>query len=332
MGNLLHHLLLTAAGPLAAGLIAMVVGGENKPKRRAGPRFGLSDTFDLIRATTTGDIAIAPEEPVLPAQPDTVNAELETLVRHLAKLEAKLSSIEQSETMFPGGDSSVDSSTVAALDFRIREQQTELDRLREALKESERRASTAADLMDRRVRQLREDLPVLVETSLSSHVTELQVRFETDAEETRLTTVATFEAMVEEKLSDRINVIERSMAEQSGSVNMLRERAEATDFQLQRLIAAVERIFESNGNAMHPLATTVPLGRADQGSRYEPGIRLEHAIAAASDSSMQRGLPEPSSLGDPDDQMIVPDFRPRIELKPETEASRKPRTPMAPMI
>ena len=215
------------------------------------------------------------------------------------------------------------------LDRRIREQQTELDRMRESLNAAERRASTTADLLERRVRQLREDMPVLVETNMSSQVLDMQARFEAEAEETRSNTVATFEAMVEEKLSDRISLIERSMAEQSAAVNLLRERAMSTDSQLQRLIGAIERMFDPSAAQSSGWANGL---RAESAPRQD-GIRLEQAIAAASDNSFQRPQPDPSTMGDPEANLLPPpDFRNRITLQPETEGTRKPRAPMTPMI
>ncbi len=331
MGILLHDIIFAVGAPLAAGLIAMVAGGEqNKPKRRLGPRFGMSDTFDLIRATTAGDITVVEEEPAQHSAYGADQAELAALVAHIARLEAKILHLESSGMGTAATDSAAEALAVRELDRRVREQQTELDRMRESLNAAERRSSTTADLLDRRVRQLREDMPVLVETNMSSQVLDMQARFEAEAEETRLNTVATFEAMVEEKLSDRISLIERSMAEQSAAVNLLRERAMSTDSQLQRLIGAIEKMFDPG--ASQSAGWTNGL-RAEPVPRQDSGIRLEQAIAAASDNSIQRPQPEPSTLGDPEASLLPPpDFRNRIMLQPETDGNRKPRAPMSPMI
>jgi len=335
MGPLLREILFAVGTPLAAGVIAMVAGGDStsfRPRRRLGPRFGLSDTFDLIRAKGT----VEPEPEATPEPSAGTSAErnyLDAILAQLARFESKLSSFETTDFAGTGLNSTQEAAAIAMLDRRVREQQLELDQLRETVKDAERRASTAAELLERRVRQLREDLPVLVESTLTSQVQELQAEFEENAEETRLGTVATFEAMVEDKLSDRISAIEESMKEQALLVERLRMQAELNDNQLQRLAESIERLFE-RGPAVpvqaRALAAAPVAPRTVPRPQPQTGTRLEHAIAAANEPPAPAPPEEPMFL-EPEGPIDAPDFRPRIALQQDSEG-RKPRVPMARII
>ena len=57
------------------------------------------------------------------------------------------------------------------------------------------------------------------------------------------------EAQIEARVSERIGVLEKTLAEQSSSIGALRDRAVETDANLQRLIVAIEKLCERSAPA-----------------------------------------------------------------------------------
>jgi hypothetical protein len=90
---------------------------------------------------------------------------------------------------------------------------------------------------------------------------EIQSRLEAEMEERHRQTLAAIDATIEKtvefRVSERIAAIERSLGEQSVSIEALRERSSATDANLQRLIVAIEKLCE-RVPAPAPLPTVVP--------------------------------------------------------------------------
>jgi hypothetical protein len=64
--------------------------------------------------------------------------------------------------------------------------------------------------------------------------------------------LTTFERAIEDKVSDRVAVIEKAMPDQSAVVAALSQRALELDLNLQRLIAMVEKLCERTGAGPDP--------------------------------------------------------------------------------
>ena len=150
----------------------------------------------------------------------------------------------------------------------------------------------------------------------------MQARFDADAEETRTTTVATFEAMVEEKLSERISLVEQTLSKHAVSLGSLRERAEQTDAPLQRLLSAIEKLFDQGGANLANVPAEPSMQDGFQ-THTMPFFQDTPAMQSTFDGPLGSDLEGPFE---------VPDFRKRIALQPETEGTRKPRMPMARII
>ena len=127
---------------------------------------------------------------------------------------------------------------------RLRTQEAELRAIRVDVEEADRRIGAHMEFVDRRFQEIKEEIPALVEARLNTHITQMQARLESQIEQRYNDSFATLEQTIDQKLSDRISSLEKTLLEQSSSIGTLRERAETTEQNLQRLISAVERLCE----------------------------------------------------------------------------------------
>lgn len=132
----------------------------------------------------------------------------------------------------------------ADFEQRLRAQESDLRAIRVDVDEADRRIGAQMEFVERRMREIKEEIPSVVEARLNSHMAEMQARLESQIERRYLDSVARLEQTIDQKLSDRISSLERTLLEQSLSIGTLRERAETTEQNLQRLITAVERLCE----------------------------------------------------------------------------------------
>lgn len=160
---------------------------------------------------------------------------IEPLLDRLERIETRLETAETNPGAAPEAHP-----LAAELNHRIEEQDSELHSLRARLDETERRAAAAIEAVENRLRHMRQELPSLVESHVARQITELEARIE---------------LQVELKVAERIGALERTLADQSAAIGALRDRAVDTDTNLQRLIAAVERLCEQNAQ---PSATVLP--------------------------------------------------------------------------
>lgn len=165
--------------------------------------------------------------PAIPAD-DVVR--LEPLFDRLDKIETSLESAEAHRER-------VEQPVRAALARRVEEAESELQSLRGRIADTERRATAAIEAVGARLGHVGNEIPALVESKVSETLTELEARIE---------------AQVEAKVSERIGAIEKTLSEQSGSIIALRDRAVETDANLQRLIAAIEKLCERTAPPSQP--------------------------------------------------------------------------------
>ena len=169
--------------------------------------------------------------------PNPVNDELldiEPLLERVERLEARIGSGGASASR-----SSLDeyASALAVLERRIDENSRELALLREEITAAEQRMaeSTAA---------MRTEIPVIVEQQVTVRIDALQAHFTEEIAESQKQSLATFERTIDEKISSRISAIEKTLADQSESIEVLKEHTGETDRNLQRLVIAIEKLCE----------------------------------------------------------------------------------------
>jgi len=144
---------------------------------------------------------------------------------------------------------------------------------------------------------------------------DIEQRLRAEMAERQKQALAGIERTVELKISERISAIERTLTEQSASIETLRERAQDTDVNLKRLIAAIERLCERTqplqaaATAPPPISIPVPAPAPGPGPNVVP---FETHLAEARQKQDER----------------LPDFSQKLFVEPGKE-TRKPRFPLA---
>jgi len=119
---------------------------------------------------------------------------------------------------------------IADLERRVEENSRELAILYEHITEAERRAAAES--------------PAMVEQQVAARVEDLRGRFASEIEQSRQRTIEMFERTIDEKISTRIGSSERSLAVQADAIGALSARTAETDSNLQKLVAAIEKLCE----------------------------------------------------------------------------------------
>jgi uncharacterized coiled-coil protein SlyX len=153
----------------------------------------------------------------------------------------------------------------ADLERHVGENSRELALLRERTGDAEKSAAEAAASAQKAAGRTREEIPDLVEKIVAARLDELQNRFTAEIEQSRRLTLETLDRTLDEKLAARIGSLERTLAAQAGSIASLVLRAADTDNNMQRLVAAVDRLCQR-------VETTVPIP-SEARSPFEPDLR-----------------------------------------------------------
>ena len=135
-----------------------------------------------------------------------------------------------------------------------------------------------------------------LETTLAPYVEKLRGQLQTDMQEAMNTRLTAFEQSIDGKVSKRMASLEKALIDQSAVITALSQRAVEAEENFQRLISAVERLFEQKGIA--------------------PGGQ-QGVSPAAFEEHLNEALHSP---------VVVPQgFRPRIVSEEEAKSSRHRR-------
>ena len=172
---------------------------------------------------------------------------IEPLLDRLESLEARVESIGQQPPISHRASSEVPhdlAGAIADLERRVDENTRELALLRESITEAERRAGEAAASTQRNVEFVRAEIPAIVERHVAARIDALEDRFAAKSSNRTSARWRCSSAPSMKKISSRIGSIERALAEQAGSIESLSLRTTETDNNLQRLVAAIEKLCE----------------------------------------------------------------------------------------
>ena len=161
--------------------------------------------------------------------PDDI-VRLEPLFDRLEKIETTLETAEARRER-------VEQPIRSALVRRVEDAEGELHSLGVRLRETEHRAAAAMEAVEVRLGHVGSEIPALIESKIGERLAELEARIE---------------AQVEARVTERIVAIENTLSEQSVSIVALRDRAVETDANLQRLIAAIEKLCEKTASTPQP--------------------------------------------------------------------------------
>jgi hypothetical protein len=137
----------------------------------------------------------------------------EPLLERLDRIEARIGAVEDS-----------DNSITTELGLRIERQAKMIETLKVQFGGS------------------RQSLESMLENTIGPRIEDLRARLRAEVLESVNTALATFERMIDAKVSLRVSTIEKALVEQSSSIRDLSQRTVASEANLQRLIAAVERL------------------------------------------------------------------------------------------
>ncbi len=150
-------------------------------------------------------------------------------------------------------------------------------------------------------------LESIVDTMLTPYVEQLRAQLQREMREAMEARLTGFERSIESKVSTRMAALEKALVDQSAVITALSQRAVEAEQNFQRLISAVERLFEQRGIA--PVASDASRHHTTAPPGVSPGAFEEHFKEA-----LQSG------------PVVVPEgFRPRIVSEEEAKSGRHRR-------
>jgi uncharacterized coiled-coil protein SlyX len=267
MANVILRGLAIAAGTgLAMGLTS------GRTRTLSGPR--------AVRYRPATALPPPPSEPfALPARDEVLD--IEPLLERVERLEDAVDGMKRAPAAAPADFAAA----VANLERRIDEQTRDLELLRQQVEKAERRAMESAAAMRRDLEQTRVEIPEIVERSVAARTEDLRSRFSAEIEQSRERMLEVFERAIDDRISSRIGAIERTLAEQAGSIEALNTRASDTDRNLQRLVSAIEKLCE-RAQLIPPAPFESQL--QDAMRREEPAVEVPAPSFAAAEERPKR--------------------------------------------
>ena len=177
---------------------------------------------------------------------------------------------------------------IQALGTLVSSQSEDIAGLRQAIERIEIRSAEQVEAFGQKVAQVEQQVPAHIEASVTARMTELEQRLRGEFEEIHHKTIDAFVETIESRVVGRITALENSLAEQSQSIVVLREKSVKTDDHLQRLVEAVEKLC----------------------------VRAEVQAQAAT-------VPTPAPL--PEVERAPENFAPRYQPEPEPEPEPEPQ-------
>ncbi|HVW11610.1 MAG TPA: hypothetical protein VHC90_23665 [Bryobacteraceae bacterium] len=269
MANVILRGLAIAAGTgLAVGLTS------GRTRSIPGPR--------AVRYRPAIPLPPPPPAPLAVTSRDEV-LDIEPLLERVERLEDVVDGIRHAPATVPPGYAAA----LADLERRIDEQTRDLEILREQVTSAERRALESVAAVQRDVEQTRAEIPEIVERTVAARTEDLRSRFSAEIEQSRERMLHVFERAIDDRISSRIGAIEKTLAEQAGSIEALNARAAETDHNLQRLVAAIEKLCERT--QLIPPTAAEPAPRAFESQlqqamrRDEPPVKVPAPTFAAAE-------------------------------------------------
>ena len=148
--------------------------------------------------------------------------------------------------------------SIAELDSRVERQSKELESLRARIDEHRQEVTGDLGSVEKRLAEVASGVPALIESIISPRSGDFELRLRAETQQTVRTALTTFERTLEDRVSDRISVIEKAMLDQSSAVASLSQRAIELEIILQRLISGVEKLCDRTSASLdgipHPTA------------------------------------------------------------------------------
>jgi len=173
--------------------------------------------------------------------------------------EPVLDRLERIESRIAAGDARPShAESIAELDARVERQSKELESLRAKVDEHRQEVTSDLGAVEKRLADVATGVPALIESLVMPRSGDFELRLRAETQQTIRTALTTFERTLEDKVSDRISVIEKAMVDQSAAVASLSQRAIELELILQRLISGVEKLCDRTSASLDGMPHSVP--------------------------------------------------------------------------
>ena len=216
-----------------------------------------------------------------------------SIAERLERIEARMSAIEARS----GG--SADSGAGS-----------EIEALHAQVTEHRKKVAVQVAAVEKRFEMLAREIPAVLESIVGPRVADLRTHLRTEIQQSVGASLAKFERTINNKLSERMATVEKAVREQSVTVNALSRRAVESDANVQRLVAAVERLCTG--------------GTFDPSTLREPSVVEQLAMKDQAPPAAKR---KPAAPVQPIE--FESGFRHHIVTEEEPEPPKRPRRPMA---
>jgi uncharacterized coiled-coil protein SlyX len=223
--------------------------------------------------------------------PDDI-PEAKSIDERLDRIEARIGAIERRATISDGPEGS------------------EIEALHALVTEHRKKVAVQMAAVEKRFETLAREIPAVLESIVGPRVEALRSHLRAEIQQSVGAALAKFERAVNNKLAERIGTVEKAVREQSVTVNALSRRAVESDANVQRLVAAVERLCAG--------------GTFDSSELREPSFVEQLALKGQAHPAAKRKPPAPAQPIE-----FESGFRHHIVSEEEPESPKRHRRPMA---
>jgi uncharacterized coiled-coil protein SlyX len=153
----------------------------------------------------------------------------------------------------------------------------EIETLHTLVSEHRRKVSAQLAVIEKRFDTLAREVPVVLESIVGPRVENLREHLRAEIQQSVTAALTKFERSMNNKVSERIGSVEKAVRDQLVTVSALSRRAVEADANVQRLVAAVERLYAGgtlNGPVLREpsFLDIPPNGQAKQSARRKSDV------------------------------------------------------------
>ena len=158
------------------------------------------------------------------------------LLNRLDRIENRITHVEVAHQSFAHADS------VSELNSRVEEQSRDLDALHERSIAASHEISSGTASLRKRIEEVTTSLPGLLESIVVARAEDLRLKLRAEVQQSVHGSLASFERAIDEKVSSRISLLEKTMLDHSEAMAELSHRMLEFDVKLQRLMSEIDRV------------------------------------------------------------------------------------------
>jgi prefoldin subunit 5 len=128
----------------------------------------------------------------------------------------------------------------------------DIDLIRERTVAASQSMNNGVTAIGDRLEEVTESLPALLESIVVARAEDLRLKLRAEVQQSVNGSLASFERVIDEKVSSRISLLESTMLDHSEAMAQISQRMLEFDVKLQRLMSEIERV--SSSDSAKPLA------------------------------------------------------------------------------